>query len=65
LLFKAKAHAIADTIEIKCRRCGTINALRPADRGFISNPALNELSPERSKRPETGEVHCGSIYQKV
>lgn len=29
LLFKAAARAIAGVIEIKCRRCGTFNSLRP------------------------------------
>ncbi|PHR92525.1 MAG: hypothetical protein COA78_33400, partial [Blastopirellula sp.] len=28
LLFKSDRGAIAGTIEIKCRRCGTINSLR-------------------------------------
>ena len=27
LLFKARPHAILDGIEIKCRRCGTLNHL--------------------------------------
>lgn len=31
LLFKAGQNAIANDIEIKCRRCGTINHLRPAE----------------------------------
>ncbi|WP_422371357.1 Com family DNA-binding transcriptional regulator [Hoeflea sp.] len=31
LLFKAGHNAIANDIEIKCRRCGTINHLRPPD----------------------------------
>lgn len=29
LLFKAEATAIAATIEIKCRRCGTLAMLKP------------------------------------
>ncbi|WP_208980372.1 Com family DNA-binding transcriptional regulator [Stappia indica] len=28
---KAAARAISGTIEIKCPRCGTINALRPTE----------------------------------
>ncbi|MBU2652630.1 MAG: Com family DNA-binding transcriptional regulator [Bacteroidetes bacterium] len=40
LLFKAADNAIADLIEIKCRRCGTINSLRPAP----------SPSPERHER---------------
>ncbi|WP_373465546.1 Com family DNA-binding transcriptional regulator [Agrobacterium larrymoorei] len=31
LLFRAGQGAIANTIEIKCRRCGTMNHLRPAE----------------------------------
>ncbi|MEM8541900.1 MAG: Com family DNA-binding transcriptional regulator [Pseudomonadota bacterium] len=31
LLFKARQGAIANDIEIKCRRCGTINCLRPIE----------------------------------
>ncbi|WP_417766707.1 Com family DNA-binding transcriptional regulator [Stappia sp.] len=31
LLMKAARNAISDVIEIKCPRCGTINALRPAE----------------------------------
>lgn len=30
LLFKAEPGAIAATVEIKCRRCGAYNNLRPA-----------------------------------
>ncbi|WP_425090000.1 Com family DNA-binding transcriptional regulator [Stappia sp.] len=41
---KARPRAISDTIEIKCPRCGTINALRPV-----------EPQPERQdEHPETG-----------
>lgn len=29
LLFKAEVNAIAGAIEIKCRRCGTVNTMRP------------------------------------
>ncbi|WP_147417660.1 Com family DNA-binding transcriptional regulator [Sphingomonas cavernae] len=29
LLFKAETNAIAAAIEIKCRRCGAINTMRP------------------------------------
>jgi len=31
LLFKARAGAIKDIIEIKCRRCGTLVQLRPSE----------------------------------
>lgn len=31
LLFKAKRGAISNDLEIKCRRCGTLNHLRPAE----------------------------------
>ncbi|MBK5960935.1 hypothetical protein CCR97_22410 [Rhodoplanes elegans] len=31
LLFRATAGAIAGPVEIKCRRCGTFNVLRPSE----------------------------------
>lgn len=40
LLFKA-GRAFAGDMEIKCRRCGTINHLRPA-----------EPEPDRRERPD-------------
>ncbi|RTL91805.1 Com family DNA-binding transcriptional regulator [Ancylobacter aquaticus] len=40
LLFRAGHGAIHGKIEIKCRRCGTLNSLRPA-----------EPSSERRERP--------------
>lgn len=46
LLFKARSGAIAGSIEIKCRRCGTINHLRP------SEPAT-----DRPERPTATEAH--------
>jgi phage FluMu protein Com len=39
LLFRCEPAAIARAIEIKCRRCGTINLLRPL-----------EPAPERRER---------------
>ncbi|WP_208987150.1 Com family DNA-binding transcriptional regulator [Stappia sp. TSB10P1A] len=39
---RASARAISGTIEVKCPRCGTINALRPA-----------EPQPERRQSVET------------
>ncbi|MHA7882744.1 Com family DNA-binding transcriptional regulator [Nitratireductor sp. OM-1] len=47
LLFRANNDR--SEIEIKCRRCGTINHLRPA-----------EPEPERQERPPR-ESSCGSI----
>ena len=41
LLMRAERHAICGVIEIKCPRCGTINALRPA-----------EPKPERPELPD-------------
>ncbi|WP_102026022.1 Com family DNA-binding transcriptional regulator [Rhizobium subbaraonis] len=43
LLFKAGPGAIAAGIEIKCRRCGTINHLRPP-----------EPLPDRQERQDKG-----------
>ncbi|TRL38043.1 MULTISPECIES: Com family DNA-binding transcriptional regulator [Rhizobium] len=31
LLFRAEHDAISNVIEIKCRRCGTLNHLRPIE----------------------------------
>ncbi|WP_418068519.1 Com family DNA-binding transcriptional regulator [Rhizobium laguerreae] len=50
LLFKAGQGAIANLIEIKCRRCGTINHLRPI-----------EPLPDRHERPAKDSL-CGSTY---
>ncbi|MBC2858717.1 Com family DNA-binding transcriptional regulator [Stappia sp. 28M-7] len=41
LLMRAERYAICGVIEIKCPRCGTINALRPA-----------EPQPERPELPD-------------
>ncbi|WP_404977689.1 Com family DNA-binding transcriptional regulator [Ancylobacter sp. 3268] len=51
LLFRTAA--IRDTIEIKCRRCGTLNSLRPA-----------EPIPERRERLSPGDDACGSIFPR-
>ena len=48
LLFKAARAAIAGPIEIKCRRCGRINHLRPI-----------EPLPERRERRD-GDDACAS-----
>ncbi|WP_080955389.1 Com family DNA-binding transcriptional regulator [Neorhizobium galegae] len=52
LLFRARHGAIANDIEIKCRRCGTINHLRPT-----------EPLPDRQERPSR-KNSCGSISRK-
>ncbi|MFB2553326.1 Com family DNA-binding transcriptional regulator [Ensifer soli] len=49
LLFRAGQGAIANAIEIKCRRCGTVNHLRPA-----------EPVPDRRERPR--KHLCGSTF---
>ncbi|RAI40543.1 hypothetical protein CH338_06030 [Rhodoplanes elegans] len=49
LLFRATAGAIAGPVEIKCRRCGTFNVLRPS-----------EPSRERPERPSSGDPGCPS-----
>ncbi|RVQ76105.1 Com family DNA-binding transcriptional regulator [Sinorhizobium medicae] len=48
LLFRAGQGAIANDIEIKCRRCGTINHLRPV-----------EPEPDRQER-QARNNSCGS-----
>ncbi|WP_415215597.1 Com family DNA-binding transcriptional regulator [Shinella sp.] len=48
LLFKAGQGAIANDIEIKCRRCGTLNHLRPC-----------EPLHDRQERPKRNNS-CGS-----
>ncbi|WP_427139165.1 Com family DNA-binding transcriptional regulator [Shinella sp. G-2] len=50
LLFRARQNAIAGDIEIKCRRCGTLNHLRPYE------PFSDR--PERPKRTNA----CGSSF---
>ncbi|WP_415454001.1 Com family DNA-binding transcriptional regulator [Azorhizobium caulinodans] len=47
LQFRAAAGAICGAIEIKCRRCGTLNVLRP-----------QEPSSERRERPLNGDPPC-------
>ncbi|MFZ5737102.1 MAG: Com family DNA-binding transcriptional regulator [Pseudomonadota bacterium] len=49
LLFRAAGRAIAGPVEIKCRRCGAINILRPT-----------EPASERPERPTSGEAACSS-----
>ncbi|WP_159602636.1 Com family DNA-binding transcriptional regulator [Starkeya nomas] len=48
LLFRAAGGALRGVVEIKCRKCGTLNSLRP----------IEPLS-ERRERPSTGEDACG------
>jgi phage FluMu protein Com len=47
LLFKAGRDAISGVIEIKCRRCGTINSMRP--------PSPSETA----SRAALGSLPCG------
>ncbi|WP_367115951.1 Com family DNA-binding transcriptional regulator [Xanthobacter sp.] len=49
LLFRTERGAIRGRLEIKCRRCGTLNALRPT-----------EPAPERPERPQDGDAACRS-----
>ncbi|WP_082640634.1 Com family DNA-binding transcriptional regulator [Aureimonas sp. D3] len=51
LLFKAGPGAVAAAIEIKCRRCGTLNHLRP-----------QEPAPE-SRELHSRNDPCGSTCQ--
>ncbi|WP_188082785.1 Com family DNA-binding transcriptional regulator [Sphingobium scionense] len=43
LLFKSEPGAIAGVIEIKCRRCGTFNSLRPVS----PNPTADRAAAGR------------------
>ncbi|WP_420875687.1 Com family DNA-binding transcriptional regulator [Prosthecomicrobium hirschii] len=52
LLFKARG-SIGTLIEIKCRRCGTLNHLRPA-----------EPSNDRQERPDRGDPCRGSMSRR-
>ena len=52
LLLKARPRAIADIIEIKCRRCGHLNILRP-----------EEPAPQRAKRIGERET-CNKSQEK-
>ncbi|BBF92342.1 Com family DNA-binding transcriptional regulator [Blastochloris tepida] len=49
LLLRAATGAIAGAVQIKCRRCGTFNTLRPI-----------EPVSERRERPTSGEAPCTS-----
>lgn len=50
LLFKARQGAIANDIAIKCRRCGTLNHLRP-------------IEPFNDRRERPARINsCGSIF---
>ncbi|MBI1408109.1 MAG: Com family DNA-binding transcriptional regulator [Caulobacter sp.] len=51
LLFKAAPAAISGVIEIKCRRCGVFNSLRPP------SPLPTADRAAERKRP------CGSTYR--
>ncbi|WP_394088778.1 Com family DNA-binding transcriptional regulator [Xanthobacter autotrophicus] len=53
LLFRTDRGAIRGRLEIKCRRCGTLNALRP------SEPAT-----ERPERPDPGDARCNSVVRR-
>ncbi|MBX8799216.1 Com family DNA-binding transcriptional regulator [Ochrobactrum sp. MR28] len=53
LLFRAKHGAVANDIEIKCRRCGTLNHLRPIE-------PLTECQEHRQRN-----IQCGSTYQRT
>jgi len=48
LLFRAKRGAISNDLEIKCRRCGTLNHLRPAE------PEQDRHEREVKERPYNG-----------
>lgn len=50
LLFKAGPGAIAASIEIKCRRCGTMNHLRPAEPEQDRRERLNGETAHHAKR---------------
>ncbi|MCI9864870.1 Com family DNA-binding transcriptional regulator [Rhizobium skierniewicense] len=52
LLFRAGQGAIANDIEIKCRRCGTINHLRPTE----------PLTDRQERQPRM--TSCGSTYHR-
>ncbi|MBS7555648.1 Com family DNA-binding transcriptional regulator [Ancylobacter dichloromethanicus] len=48
LLFRAAGGALRGAVEIKCRRCGTLNFLRPI-----------EPESERRERHSNGDDACG------
>ncbi|WP_425353815.1 Com family DNA-binding transcriptional regulator [Ancylobacter gelatini] len=53
LLFRADAGALKGAVEIKCRRCGTLNSLRPI-----------EPTTERPERQSNGDDACGFVVRK-
>lgn len=54
LMFKAEAGALRGTLEIKCRRCGAMNSLRPVEAA---------RSERRSERLSQGETHATNQTQ--
>ncbi|WP_422785622.1 Com family DNA-binding transcriptional regulator [Roseibium algae] len=54
LLFKAGQDAIVGDIQIKCRRCGTFNHLRPPE------PSRERQDADQHERPQRRST-CGSL----
>jgi phage FluMu protein Com len=48
LLFKAAPKAVAGNIEVKCRRCGSYNQIRPA---MAVEPGTHEAHHQTAARP--------------
>ncbi|WP_196220503.1 Com family DNA-binding transcriptional regulator [Roseibium denhamense] len=58
LLFKAGQGAISNDIQIKCRRCGTLNHLRPSE-PVQERPVTDRPNIDRHERPPRRST-CGS-----
>ncbi|WP_084539946.1 Com family DNA-binding transcriptional regulator [Azorhizobium doebereinerae] len=58
LLFRAGRGAISGTIEIKCRRCGTLNALRPPEpKPERRERAVHVRSPVEEQHTRSAAAH--------
>lgn len=55
LLFRCAADAIGAEIEIKCRRCGTVNHLRPTRPApeRLERPAMETARGDETETPKT------------
>ncbi|WP_371932275.1 Com family DNA-binding transcriptional regulator [Roseibium sp. MMSF_3361] len=56
LLFKTRQGIISNDIQIKCRRCGTLNHLRPVE------PSSERRDADQHERPSRRST-CGSSSQ--
>ncbi|WP_082640632.1 Com family DNA-binding transcriptional regulator [Aureimonas sp. N4] len=58
LLFRMERHALKGALEIKCRRCGRLNHLRPSEPSFES-PEL-PIGETHANQNEPGRGHAAA-----